>query len=98
MAAPMMRKIHRAVPPSFMLIDLANAGEAIIVINPTVKPTFNPSLLFNISQVSLLVWSLSRNAFNMPILCAFYNTLNSFIFSFFQGGIIGKSDISDIQS
>jgi hypothetical protein len=46
--APIIMKIQRAVPPSFRLMDRANAGEAIKVINPTANPTFNPFILFSI--------------------------------------------------
>jgi hypothetical protein len=46
--APMMMKIQRAVPASLKLIPLANAGDAIREINPTINPTFNPFILFSI--------------------------------------------------
>jgi hypothetical protein len=50
--APMMMKIQRAVPAPFRLIDLANAGEAIRVIKPTINPTFNAFIVFFIFSSS----------------------------------------------
>jgi hypothetical protein len=54
MMAPMITKTQRAGPASFRLIDLANAGEAARVINPTINPTFNPFAVFSIFVSSSL--------------------------------------------
>jgi hypothetical protein len=37
MIAPMMTKIQRAIPASFMLTDLANAGVEMRLKNPAIK-------------------------------------------------------------
>ena len=44
--APMMMKIQRVIPCSLKVIDLANAGELIRVINPIINPTIDPILVF----------------------------------------------------
>ena len=43
---PMMMKIQGTVPCPLKVIDLANAGEVIRVINPIINPTIGPILVF----------------------------------------------------
>jgi hypothetical protein len=59
-------KIQRAVPPSFRLIDLAKAGVAIKLINPTINPTFNPLIFFPMFSSSFVLISPFDNASAVP--------------------------------
>jgi hypothetical protein len=52
-----MMKIQSVGPASFKLMDLANAGEAVKLINPTINPTFNPFIAFSIFISSFICLS-----------------------------------------
>jgi len=59
-------KIHRTIPASLKLIDLAKAGVAVRVINPTINPANQNLLPFNI-LCSLFPNSSDLNiAFHVP--------------------------------
>jgi hypothetical protein len=53
--APMMMKIQRITPPSFRLMDLANAGVAIRINHPTINPANQGFLPFNTLHSPFLV-------------------------------------------
>jgi len=54
--APMMMKIQRVIPCFMKVIDLANAGEVIRVINPIINPTIDPiSVSFNYYLLSFVL-------------------------------------------
>jgi len=60
--APMMMKIQRAIPCSLKVIDLANAGEVITVINPI--SSIQPLILFwFFSIISFLLFSSLTTVF-----------------------------------
>jgi hypothetical protein len=68
--APMMMKIHRAIPASLKLIDLAKAGVTIPtrsgMINPTIIPANQDFLPFDIPHSPFLMGSNLNIAFHMP--------------------------------
>jgi len=65
--APMMMKIHRAIPASLNEIPLAKAGVAIRVTRPTVKPANHDLFIFAIPHSPFLFGSTLLNAFHMPM-------------------------------